>query len=204
MDDPKQEALSEMPQETERSRTRKAWQIFLAYLSSMLFAFTGGSMTLPLLQQQLTDKYSLISRERVLELFSLGQVLPGVISVNAGILIGRDIAGWPGAIAAMAGCVLPAFFGMLLITLSYTFLNQLSFISGFIDGIRAASVAIILQTGITILKKPANYFPWSLAAFAFVATVFLGWNVVLVVIGCGLVGVIREFIQGKGGQSNAG
>lgn len=203
MDDHTKEPVSKMLQ-PERSRLRKAWHVFLAYVSAMLFAFTGGSMTLPLLQQQLTDKYGLISRERVLELFSLGQVLPGVISVNAGILIGRDIAGWPGAIAAMAGCVLPAFFGMLLITLSYTVLSRLRFIAGFIDGIRAASVAIILQTGIAILRKPPNYFPWLLAAVAFVATVFLGWNIIFVIVGCGLAGVVREIIQGKGGQSHVG
>ena len=55
-----------------RSKGRKVWCVFLAYLTSMLFAFTGGNMTLPLLQQQLDDKYHLLSRDKVLELFALG------------------------------------------------------------------------------------------------------------------------------------
>lgn len=188
----------------ERSRMRKAWQVFLAYFSSMLFAFTGGAMTLPLLQQQLAEKYRLLSGERVLELFALGQVLPGVVSLNAGLLIGREIAGWPGAIAAAAGCVLPAFFGMLLIALSYTVLSGLRFVAGFIEGVRAASVAIILQTVLAILGKQPHAFFYLLAALAFAGAFILKWNVVLVVIVCGLAGVVREVILCKGRRNDAG
>ncbi|MDL2327304.1 chromate transporter [Ruminococcaceae bacterium OttesenSCG-928-A11] len=179
----------------ERSRAKKVRQIFLAYLTSMLFAFTGGNMTLPLLQQQLDDKYKLLSRDKVLELFALGQALPGVISLNGGILIGRTIAGWPGAFAAVAGCVVPAFAGMMIITFGYVLLSGLSVVAGFIGGIRAASVAIILQTSVTILGKTKGMFYALLAAAAFLCVFFLGWNIAIVVIACGFAGVVREFAQ---------
>ena len=188
---------SPLPPAHERTRAQKVWQIFYAYISVMLFAFTGGNMTLPLLQQQLDNKYGLMDRDKVLELFVLGQSLPGVIALNGGILIGRAIAGWPGALAAVAGCVIPAFGGMMLITLSYAVLSGLTFIAGFIDGIRAASVAIILHTGATILKKTAGAFGWALALFSFVATLFFKWNVVAVVVGCGCAGVVREWLLAR-------
>ncbi|MEL7608684.1 MAG: chromate transporter [Bacillota bacterium] len=197
MPDRNQKPFCKYPPVEQRSCAQKVRQIFFAYVASMLFAFTGGNMTLPLLQRQLDDKYGLMHKDRVLEFNALGQTLPGVISLNVGILIGRSIAGWPGAFAAAAGCVLPAFFGMLIITFSYTLLSRLTFITGFIDGIRAASVAIILQTGILVLGMKKNAFYYLLAAAAFACTLFLGWNIVVVVLLCGFAGVVREIVKSK-------
>lgn len=175
----------------EKSRARKAWQIFLSYIKSMLFAFTGGSVTLPLLQQQLADKYGLISREQTVSYFALAQTIPGVISVNMGVLCGMHIAGPLGAVAAVAGTLLPAFFGMLLITLSYSALSAIPVITGVIGGIRAASVAIILLNAITIMEGAKDPFHWVLVAGAFFTTLVLGWNILLVILGCGILGVLR-------------
>ena len=175
-----------------KSNRRKVWEIFLAYIQSMLFAFTGGNITLPLLQQLIGDRYKLASRERVFELFALGQATPGVISLNVGIMLGREIAGWPGALAAVAGCVLPAFVGMLVITATYTYISRLAFVQSIIGGIRAASVAIILQTGIVILSAQKRAFSFFLAACAFVAVFILEYNVILIVLLCGLAGAMRE------------
>lgn len=180
---------------TQKTKPQRVWQLFLAYLKSMLFAFTGGSMTLPLLQQQLSDRYGLMSREEVLENFALGQALPGVISLNTGILIGRAVAGWAGAFAAMAGCLLPAFFGMLFITFSYGFLEGLSWVSGVIGGIRAAGVAVILSNAVVILGANRGLFPWLLAAAALFTTLVLGWNILLVVLLCGGAGAVRAALR---------
>lgn len=183
----------------EKTRARKTWEIFKAYVSSMLFAFTGGSVTLPLLQQQLGDKYKLISREQVLEYFALGQALPGVISVNVGVLVGLHIAGPLGAAAAVAGTVLPAFIGMLVIALSYTLLAGIEIIAGIIGGIRAASVAIILVNAIVILRRAKEVFHIVLAAFALFATLVLGWNVLAVILLCAAAGGIRAFLRSTNG-----
>lgn len=181
----------------EKSKARKVWEIFLAYIKAMAFAFTGGYMALPLLQQQLGDRYKLMSRDKVLENYVLGQVIPGVISLNSGILIGRQIAGWAGALAAVAGCVLPAFFGMLVLALSYSFVAGIPAITGAIGGIRAASIAIILTNAVGILKDAKTAFYACIAIAAFVTTFFFGWNIVLVIILCGLCGVARVWWQGR-------
>ena len=187
----------------ERSSWRKAWLVFVGYTKVMLFAFTGGSMTLPLQQRQLSDDYKLIDRDKILEYYALGQSLPGIISVNSGIFIGREIAGVKGAIAAILGCVFPAFFGMLAITLSYTLLKKIEFISGAIIGIRVASVAIILANGLLLINGKMGKFGIAVAIMAFLTTFILGWNIALVIIGGGLLGVVREFLKSKGGRSDA-
>ncbi len=174
-----------------KSKARILWEIFFSYLKSMLFAFTGGNVTLPLLQQQLGDRYHLIEKDQVLEYFALGHTLPGVISLNSGIMIGRHIAGWPGAIAAAAGTILPALCGMLFIAFSYGFVSGFPAVQGAINGIRAASIAIILYNAILIIGTAKGAFSILLAVVACFTTLVLGWNIVLVVLLCGLAGVVR-------------
>ncbi len=179
-----------------RPKRVRVWQIFKAYITSMIFAFTGGLMTLPLLQQQLADKYELTTRDKVLEYFALSQTIPGVISLSNAILIGREIAGWAGAFAAMAGCLLPAFFGMLLITITYSFISEIKWVYGIINGIRAASVAVIFSNALILIGDNKTAFGLTVALIAFVTTFFFGWNILLVVILCGFASVIRQlFLQ---------
>lgn len=185
--------------QTNKPRRQICWEIFKAYMKAMAFAFTGGNVTLPILQQQLDDKYHLISRDDVLENYALGSSLPGVLSLNTGILIGRRLAGWPGAIAAAAGNILPAFFGMLIIAFSYSILSEIPIISGAISGIRAASVGIILTNAIAICGKAKGAFAICLVALAFITTLFLKWNIVVVILLCGAAGTIRALTLAKRG-----
>lgn len=173
----------------EKSVNQKCRELASAYFKSMLFAFTGGNVTLPLLQEQLDDHYHLMEKDKVLEYFALGQTLPGVISLNAGILIGRSIAGWPGAFAVAVGIITPAFCGMLLIAFSYQFITGLSFVTGAISGIRIASIAIIATNAWMIAKRAKNLTGYSMVLFAFVMTSIFKWNIVLVMLLCGVIGI---------------
>lgn len=179
----------------EKSKLRKCWQLFVAFGTSMLFAFTGGSVTWPLVAQRLEHKYRLLDEEKTYGYFALGQSLPGVISLNGALLIGRSVAGWAGGLAAAAGVILPAFVGMLVIALSYTALMRLHFVTAAIQGIRAASIAIILGNAMTLAGLAQNAGDVALIAFAFVATLILGWGMIPVILLCGGLGVLRLWLQ---------
>jgi len=183
-----------------KSQSRKVREIFAAYFFSMLFAFTGGNASLSLLQQQMDDKYHLMDREKVLEFFALGQALPGVISLNAGILIGRDIAGWPGGLAAAAGIIAPAFFGMLFIALTYNYIGGVRYIRGAIQGIRSASIGLILTSGVAIIRLARRRTDWALLVLAFAATMFFGWNILAVILLCGFLGILEAAWKRKGNK----
>ena len=179
---------------------RRAWHVFLAYVKSMLFAFTGGSMTLPLLQQQLSEHYKLIDKDKVLEYFALGQSLPGILSLNSAILVGRDVAGWAGGISAAMGNIVPAFFGMLIMAVSFTAVSKLEFVNSLIGGIRAASIAVILVNAIATTQRAKGKAEWAIVAFALVTTLLLGWNILLVVGICGVLGVVKYAATKSRGQ----
>ncbi len=175
---------------TDKKIIQMMWEIFSVYFKAMLFAFTGGNVTLPILQQQLDDRYHLIDKDKVLEYFAIGQAIPGVISLNAGIMIGRDICGWPGAFAAAFGTVLPAFLGMIFVTLAYSFINEMQWIKGSINGIRAASIAIIMCNAISIAKKGKQKWEFILMIFSFVVVFIFNWSVLTVILLSGLIGIL--------------
>lgn len=176
---------------TNKSTFRLMYEIFIVYFKAMLFAFTGGHVTLPIIQQEFDEKYKLIDKDKVLEYFAIGQAIPGVISLNAGIMIGRDICGWPGAFAAALGIVLPAFLGMLLVTTAYTFINEINWIKGAIKGIRAASIAIIMYNAFLIAKKGKHKWEFTLMTFSFFAVLGLKLSVLSVIIISGFIGIMR-------------
>lgn len=180
-----------------KTNARKSWELFITYFTSMLFAFTGGNVTWALVQDKLADKYHLMDKEKSLEYYALGQSLPGVLSLNAAILIGRDVAGWPGALAASLGNIVPAFFGMLIIALSYTSLSKMQFISSAISGIRAASIAIILVNAIDITGRAKSATDWMIVVFALLSTLVLKWNILIVILICGFFGAVQTAIKQK-------
>ena len=173
----------------EKSKSKKCREIFFAYLISMAFAFTGGNAVLPILQEQLDTKYHLMSKEEVLEFFALGQTLPGTISLNAGLLIGRKIAGVPGAVAASVGIIFPAVAGMLLIAGTYEFASQLEFVQGAISGIRAASIAIILANAGSFMSFSKNMRTYLMVVSSFIAVFFFKYNILLVMFICGILSI---------------
>lgn len=174
---------------TDKKLPQILWEIFSSYFRAMLFAFTGGSVTLPILQQLLDDKYHLIDKDKFLEYFTIGQAIPGVISLNVGIMVGREICGWPGAFAAALGTILPAFFGMLFITLAYSFISELQWIKGSINGIRFASVAIIMNNAVAIAARGKHKWEFILMALSFVAVFIFNWSILTVILLSGIVGI---------------
>jgi chromate transporter len=106
-------------------------------------------------------------------------------------MIGSDICGWAGALAAALGTVLPAFFGMLLVTLTYSYLNGLDWIKGAIEGVRAASVAIIMTNAINIAKRGKSKWEFILMVFSFIAVLFLNWGILTVILLNGFIGISR-------------
>lgn len=174
---------------------QKAWIIFKVYFKSMIFAFTGGSVTMPIIRQQLGEHYGLLDEDEILELFALGQALPGTISINTGVLIGRTIAGFPGAIAATLGSVLPAFVGMLFIAITYNYISKYTWIQKFINGVRAASVAVIFFNAIEILKTVKYKWEIIIAVFSFIALVFFHIHILVVVLVSGLLGIILTLVK---------
>ena len=77
---------------------------------------------------------------------------PGPIAINSATFVGTRIAGFPGAMAATFGCVLPS--ALIVGTISYFYkkYSDLDAISNVLYFLRPAIVSMILMAGISILR----------------------------------------------------
>lgn len=67
---------------------RKLLHLFLMFFKIGLFTFGGGYAMLPLLQAEIVKKRRWATDEELLDLYSIGQCTPGIISVNVATFMG--------------------------------------------------------------------------------------------------------------------
>ena len=127
-------------------------KLFLSFLKIGLFSFGGGYAALPLIQEQVVDINQWLSLNEFNDLITISQMTPGPIAINSATFVGTRIAGFPGAMAATFGCVLPS--ALIVGTISYFYkkYSDLDAISNVLYFLRPAIVSMVLMAGISILR----------------------------------------------------
>ena len=127
--------------------------LFGIFFKIGLFTFGGGYAMLPLLQDEVCRRRGFCDEQELLDLYSIGQVTPGIISINVATFIGYRQAGIKGAVAATAGMVVPS---LIIITLIAAVLQKYMhnrWLTYAFAGIRICVVALIADILLGLWKK---------------------------------------------------
>jgi len=166
-------------------------QLFLTFLKVGSFTFGGGLVMLPVIQREAVDKKGWMTDREIIDCFALAQSLPGVLALNASIYIGNKVKGFCGAAAAALGVILPAFVSIILVLMFLKNFSGNVYIQGAFEGIKAATVGLILVTaysmGRQLLKGKLAYL---IAAVSFIIIVLFQISAVWAIIFGGLSGFI--------------
>ena len=183
-------------------RKRKVlWKLFVSTLYLSAFTFGGGYVIVSLLKKKFVDEYHWIEEEEMLDLVAIAQSSPGAIAVNGAIVVGYKLAGLAGTVVAILGTVIPPFLIISMISVFYNLVKDNFIVSQMLLGMHSgvgaviASVTYEMGAGIVRGKNKASVL---IMACAFVASCVFGVNVIFVVISCGLIGVVRTLLAGKG------
>lgn len=182
-----------------KEKRAKLWPLFLVFMKAGTFTFAGGLAMLPLIEKDVVEKYKLLSRSEFLEFATLAQTLPGVIAVNCASFVGKKTAGYIGMLVAVIGATLSAFVLMLLATILLQIIPMEGAVVGAFQGIRAASAALVLAAAFTLGRfNIKSLFSVIVMVASFVLVLFLKANVLLVILGAGLLGYLwHRFIPHK-------
>ncbi len=126
-------------------------QLFLSFAKVGLFCIGGGYASMPLIQNEVVDGHHWITMHEFVDIFTISQMTPGPIGINAATFVGAKIAGIMGAIAATAGFVFPSVIIMLLMAYLYFKYGDVGIIRGVLNGLRPAVVALIASAGVGIM-----------------------------------------------------
>lgn len=158
---------------------RELWTLFVTFLKIGLFTFGGGPAMVPTIKRETVDVHHWMNEQEMMDCLAICQSLPGMFAVNSCIYIGNKIKGIPGALVAAFAMTAPAYGAIIIVLLFLGKVENNPYVLGAFEGIKAASVALILITvynmGKSILKDAFSYV---VVLISFVLIVVLGINAV--------------------------
>lgn len=181
-------------------------ELFWSFVQVGLFCVGGGYASMPLIQAQVIDVHGWLSMSEFIDIFTISQMTPGPIGINAATFVGMKVAGFLGAIVATLGFVTPSFIlGIILAKLFFKYGN-IGVIKGILNGLRPAVVALICSAGMSFIflalfnteKMPINvadidYLGLFVLIVAFIA-VRKKVGIIKILAGSGVLGLILELI----------
>ncbi|MBM7648798.1 chromate transporter [Bacillus ectoiniformans] len=96
------------------------WQLFLAFFLPGILGYGGGPASIPLVENEVVDRYGWLTTTEFSEVLALGNALPGPIATKMAGYIGYMEGGILGAAVALFATVAPslllmiAFLGLLM------------------------------------------------------------------------------------------
>ncbi|WP_221567286.1 chromate transporter [Alkalihalobacillus sp. TS-13] len=91
------------------------WHIFLAFFIPGILGYGGGPASIPLVENEVVDRYGWMSTEEFSEVLALGNALPGPIATKMAGYIGYAEAGWLGAAVGVFATVAPSLLLMIIL-----------------------------------------------------------------------------------------
>ena len=125
--------------------------LFWEFAKISVVCVGGGYASMPLIQSIVVSKYHWLSLSEFVDIFTISQMTPGPIGINAATFSGMKAAGWLGGVAATAGFVTPSIFICIALVKIVTKYGDLGAIHGILNGLRPAVVALISSACVSFM-----------------------------------------------------
>lgn len=156
-----------------------------------LFTIGGGYAMLPLIEEDITRRKKWLTKEEMVDVIAIIQSIPGVIAINTGIFVGYKKRGFPGAIMAALGAVLPSLIVIIIIYLALFNIRDNIYVQKAFVGVRSGVAALItlavFKFGKAVIKNKISLL---LALFSFVCIVIFNIHISHVILFGGVVGLL--------------
>lgn len=127
------------------------WELFWSFVKVGAFCVGGGYASMPLIQAEVIENHAWMTMAQFIDIFTISQMTPGPIGINAATFVGTKVAGLPGAIAATVGFVFPSVFIVLALAALFFRYGDIGPVRGILNGLRPAVVALICSAGLSFI-----------------------------------------------------
>lgn len=148
------------------------WDLFVHCLALSLLAIGGAIATVPDLQRHVVLERGWLSAGDFTGSVALAQAAPGPNLLFVAV-VGYNVAGLAGALAAMAGMLLPSTALTLVVTRWGAQRRDARGVRAFVSGMAPVTLGLIVSTGY-LLAKPVLHAPVALVLVAL--SVLLSWR----------------------------
>lgn len=175
---------------------KKLWELFIIVLKLGAFTFGGGYAMFPLMQREYTEKRGWFETQDMLDILAVSQSLPGMISINASIMVGYKMFGVLGAIVAVIGLSLPSIIVLSVLSFFYVQFRDNTYVNATLKGIRVAVIALLVQAVVKLGKTGVKkVFGWVMACGAFLVALIFSIHPVIIILASLFIGIIYKSLQ---------
>lgn len=176
---------------------RSPGELFLAFAGLSLQSFGGAVAQI---ERTVVRRKRWLSPQEFLGLYAISQVLPGPTGISFCVLLGDRFFGVRGAVATVAGFLLPPAVIVLGIASLFRQYNHLPQVQGALNGMAAAAVGVIASAGARMARNLRGQQVGILVALlAFAAVGIARVPVAWVVLSLGVLAVVWAWRSiGKG------
>jgi len=121
--------------------------IFVTFFVLGIQSFGGGSSTFFLVHQVCINRHWL-DEEAFLRDWALAQISPGINLLKLIILVGYQLRGWPGLMAAGSGLMLPSAVVTALMTAAFSAIRSVPLVQAALKGVLPATIGLSLAMGV--------------------------------------------------------
>ena len=148
--------------------------LMLCFMKIGLFTFGGGYAMISIIEHTCVAQKKWITEDEMMNMTIIAESTPGPIAINCSTYVGFKLAGFPGAIAATLGMVLPSFVIIYAISMFFDRFLEIALIAKAFKGIKIGVGILILSTGLNMLQKMSKKpQPRIIAGFAFGAMLLI-------------------------------
>ena len=127
--------------------------LFLTFAKIGLFTFGGGYAMIAMIENHCVARKKWITHDEMMNIMVIAESTPGPIAINCATFTGYRKAGFPGALIATFGIVLPSFTIIYLISMFLDNFLELTIIANAFQGIKIAVGILILDAAFTMVRK---------------------------------------------------
>lgn len=173
-------------------------KLFWSFLKIGLFGFGGGQAMIPLIQEEVVELNAWLTREEFLDLFALGNTLPGPISTKMAASVGYKVAGVLGATSSLIGLMAPSVIAMVALLAVYLRYRDAPQVEGFLRGVRPVVIALLALVVWEFAPRALGFasglgssWPlWLIGIVAFALSVRFNVHPIFLIAAGGAIGVI--------------
>lgn len=172
-------------------------ELFWSFFKLSPISFGGGFAMVTVLEREIVTKKQWIEKDKIVDIFALAQSAPGAIATNSAIFVGYQIAGIPGAFAAMLGMVIPTFVIVVALASAFVSFQHNEHVLAVLAGIRPVIVALIASAAYKMARSALiDKISWLICLGSLSILLFCPQiNIILVILTGALLGVIITSIK---------
>ena len=177
-------------------------ELFWSFFQIGLFSIGGGYAALPMIQQQIVELHGWLTMTSFTDVVTIAEMTPWPIAINGATFVGLKIAGLPGAVVSILGCILPSLVIVSLLSYIYSHYRQLPMLKSILSTLNPAIVALIaaaaanmilqiaLGDGRSVSMGPVNWTGLLLFGCAFLLLRKSRFNPIAILLLCGAINLL--------------